>query len=112
MKINTEQQLELVDGNVINLTLTFGSLNRLSEKDPKLIEEYFTLQSKKEMLNDLEIAHILYIAYRCAENVEPTLEYKAFLDLIPSNRRVIYNMYAILLYPKNENSSSHFQEEH
>ena len=101
MKINTEQKLTLINGKEINLTLNYGSLNRLSAKEPKLVEEYFDIQSKTELLNDLEIAKTLYVAYRCAENEEPIMDYQNFLDNIPENRDTISTLYATLLFPKN-----------
>lgn len=111
MKINTERQLRLINGEEINLTLTYGSLNRLMAKEPTLVDDYFAIQAKIEPLNDLEIAKILYVAYRCASNTERTLTYEEFLDLMPSNRDTIYGLYANLMYPKNESSPSHFEGE-
>lgn len=97
--MNTEQELELTDGTKIKLTLTYGKLYKLKEKNPEALEEYFALQ-EKESQNELEMLKIIYIAYLCADN-KVQISFEEFLDRFPSNRKTMMTIYVDLLYPKN-----------
>ena len=97
--MNTEKILKLVDGTKAKLTLTYGKLYKLQNKNPEIVEEYLEIQ-KKDSLNEFEILKTIYVAYLCADN-DNNISFEEFLNKVPSNRRTMMEIYVDLLYPKN-----------
>lgn len=109
----TFQELELINGENIKLTLTFSRLLQVKNKRKKEYEEYNSVFSKKGNVdNTFDAITILYTAYLAA-NVEHlddnTLMSKTeFMDSIPQNMNLINIIAGKLTNPKlKKNSEKH-----
>lgn len=83
-------QFEL-EGETVDLTLTFYALNQLKNKHPREYKRYFEL-AKNGVVSDLDAVELIYVAYLCAnmEKMPDVYTYEEFLQKMKNGRKRIW----------------------
>ena len=83
---NTYQELELIDGTKVKLTLNFARLLRIKNRDPKFYDDLMRILQYKDFDVIFDTIRVLYAGYLCAkgENDEVLTE-EQFMELVPFN---------------------------
>ena len=83
---STYQELELIDGTKVKLTLNFARLLILKNKDPKFYDDLMRILQYKDFDVIFDTIRVLYAGYLCAkgENDEVLTE-EQFMELVPFN---------------------------
>ena len=83
---STYQELELIDGTKVKLTLNFARLLRIKNRDPKFYDDLMRILQYKDFVVIFDTIRVLYAGYLCAkgENDEVLTE-EQFMDLVPFN---------------------------
>lgn len=95
---NKTVTIELVTGKKVGLTLTFGLLYILREKQKESFEKYnnIVMGGIKDML---DYPTALYVAYLCKceeENTEPEFTESEFRNMLPFDMSEVVDVYADL----------------
>ena len=100
---NTCIEMELEDGQKVQLTLAFYRLYQLKAKNKDLYSHYNKIMTKGPE-EELDMIVILYTAYLCAniEHVEDCMSELEFMKLVPSNRKVIREIEEELIASKKK----------
>lgn len=112
---STYWDLELNNGDMVRLTLNFGSLYKLRMKNKDLYDKYNAVQKKeKKNIEELDLTVLIYVAYVCA-NIDngDIFSYEEFLDLMPCDREILGHVVTMLLTPskKKADSQKRFREQ-
>lgn len=100
---NTVQTLELNNGEVIELTLTFARLLKVKNHNKKLYGEFMNSLKNKDFDPLLDSAKVLYVAYLCGLNdLKDALSENDFLEELPMDLTVINQIVAELINPKKK----------
>lgn len=101
---NTIQTLELNNGEVIELTLTFARLLKVKNHNKKLYSDFMDSLKNKDFDIFFDSAKILYVAYLCGlnDNMNEALSENDFLEELPLNLEVINKTVADLINPKKK----------
>ena len=89
---NQNIELELTNGNKVNLTINFALLLQIRERYPEVYKRYNDLQTKgREAVKEIfDTLVIIYVGYLCANlNNSPLMGETEFYTLIP------YDLYLI-----------------
>ena len=80
---NTYQELELLNGNVVKLTLNFARLLKIKNDNVVLYTKL--MKVLQEGASDLieDCLTVLYVGYLCANLQKNTLSESEFIELIP-----------------------------
>lgn len=96
----TMQKLEMMNGKVLDHTLAFIRLNKVSKKYPEVFKKYCAVRNLEEEPTELDYATILYTAYLCANaDKEEVLTEEEYLNILPTNRKLIITYAIALTYP-------------
>lgn len=99
---NTLREFELTNGEVVNLTLTFGKLSALKSINPTLYAKYNRIMNGKSE-DILDIATVVYVAYWCANYGKDEMYTESdFMDLVPFDLGEIKRTMAELTRPKKK----------
>ncbi len=101
---NTYCDLELNNGSIVKLTLTFGRLNLLKRVNNELYQKYNKIIMQKSD-DILDLVTILYVAYWCAYyNAGQSNIYTEndFIELAPFDLSEIKRIYKQLTQPKKK----------
>ena len=95
--------LELLNGEKIDLKISFGLLYQLRVKRKELYERY----SKTILLGtkDLfEFIEIIYVAYLCANinNIDNCMQFNEFIELVPNDTTKLLTLANELTQPKKK----------
>ncbi|WP_302626812.1 hypothetical protein [uncultured Eubacterium sp.] len=96
--MNTYTSIQLTNEKQEKLTLTYGKLYKLQQKEKDLVERFLQIE-EQDKVNELEMAFVIYVAFRCANDVKTSFE--EFADMIPPNRSYLIEKYTELVFPKN-----------
>lgn len=102
---NTLYEIELLNGEKVNLSLTFARLYMLRAKDKPLYEKYNRLITK-EARDEVDSIFILYVAYACTHFDEERMSFNEFLEVVPYDRAVISDAIINLLTPSKKKKAS------
>ena len=80
MAVNTIIEVEMTDGSIQKMTLNFKNLYLLRNKDKKTYDEYMRI-SNKGAKDEIEVAEMLYAAYRCANIDKECMSLEDFLEI-------------------------------
>lgn len=98
-------EIELNNGEVVPLTLSYAALYKLRNSNKPLYDSYNKLMNKKDT-DELDMINIIYIAYVCASKDKVNaMSFEKFLELVPGDRSVIGNAIEMLLVPKKKQAS-------
>lgn len=106
-------EIELENGSVVSLTLSFAALYKLRNSNKPLYDKYNQLMNKKDT-DELDMVNIIYIAYVCGNIGKGNiLNFEEFLEIVPSDREVIGKAIETLLVPKKKQvSPKPFKQKH
>lgn len=100
---NTVQTLELNNGEVVELTLTFARLLKVKNHSKKLYEEFMGALKNKDFDIIFDSAKVLYVAYLCGlDDINNALSENDFLEELPMDFTVINTLVAELINPKKK----------
>lgn len=101
---NTVQTLELNNGEVIELTLTFARLLKVKNHNKKLYGEFMDSLKNKDFDIFFDSAKIIYVAYLCGlnDNMNNALSENDFLEELPMDFTAINQIVAELINPKKK----------
>lgn len=100
---NTVQTLELNNGEVVELTLTFARLLKVKNHSKKLYEEFMGSLKNKDFDIIFDSAKVLYVAYLCGlDDMNNALSENDFLEELPMDFTVINTLVAELINPKKK----------
>ena len=90
--------VSMEDGRKEKVTLNLGALMELSRKDKPLVDRYFELyrkfEGKKDTGTELDIAELIYIAYRAAHVKEDDyMTMEDFLYQLSDDRVAMANVF-------------------
>lgn len=97
------QEFTLTNGEVVNLSLSFGKLNILKKLNFGLYERFNrVLYGKSEDI--LDLVTMVYVAYWCANYNGTTELYKEedFFDLVEFNALELKRVFTALTQPKKK----------
>lgn len=100
MAVNTIIEVEMTDGSIQKMTLNFKNLYLLRNKDKKTYDEYMRI-SNKGAKDEIEVAEMLYAAYRCANIDKECMSLEDFLEILPVDRDEITEIVLKLQAKKN-----------
>lgn len=82
---NTYQELELVNGEIIKLTLNFGRLLQIKNSKPKLYEDLMRILQYKDFDIVFDSLKVLYVGYLCSQvgSDKETYTEEEFMELVP-----------------------------
>lgn len=103
----TMQELKLVDGSKIKLTLNFARLLKVKNHNKKLYEDYMTaLKGGKDFDPIFDSLKVLYVAYLCADSdklgTDEIMSEEEFIEMVPSDMELINTVAAGLIQPKKK----------
>ena len=102
----TFKELQLQNGEVIQLTLNFRRLLQLKNKRKKLYERYNLIYNKTAKDNTFDTITILYVAYLCANideiDSDKVMSEDEFMEEIPQSFVLINNIVTELTQPKSK----------
>lgn len=102
----TFKELQLQNGEVIQLTLNFRRLLQLKNKRKKLYERYNLIYNKTIKDNTFDTITILYVAYLCANideiDNDKVMSEDEFMEEIPQSFVLINNIVTELTQPKSK----------
>ena len=102
----TFKELQLQNGEVIQLTLNFRRLLQLKNKRKKLYERYNLIYNKTIKDNTFDTITILYVAYLCANideiDNDTVMSEDEFMEEIPQSFVLINNIVTELTQPKSK----------
>ena len=87
---NTYQEIELIDGNVVKLTLNFARLLKVKNDNPKMYERFMKVLQSQNFDVVFDSLTVLYTGYLCANiGNESILSEEEFIELVPFDLEVI-----------------------
>ena len=87
---NTYQELELLNGETVKLTLNFARLLKIKNDQPKVYDSFMKVLNNKEFDIVFDSLTVLYTGYLCANiNNESILSEDEFYENIPFDLEVI-----------------------
>lgn len=108
------QELELVNGEKIQLTLNFKRLLNVRNKRKDLYRRYndIMMNGPKDMFHNITI---LYVAYLCAiddpEDMDVAMDEGTFMELLPEYNVIMQKVMDLVNPKKPEASEEHSEEE-
>lgn len=87
---NTYQELELIDGQIVKMTLNFARLLKIKNDQPNIYDKFMDVLQKKDFDVISDSLAVLYAGYLCAniDNESVLSEYE-FVELIPFDLELI-----------------------
>lgn len=93
MNRNTFKKLELTNGEVVNLTMTFSSLLFVKNHDEKLYDRFMKIMQNKNFDIVFDALTVIYVGYICAnlKSLEDgtLLSEGDFMDIAPFDIAII-----------------------
>ena len=82
---NTYQELELINGEKVKLTLSFGRLLQIKNSKPKLYEDLMRILQYKDFDIVFDSLKVLYVGYLCSQvGVDKGIyTEEEFMELVP-----------------------------
>lgn len=104
-KLNTSIDFELINGDTVPLTISWGLLYQVRSKSKADYERYSKMVSAGVKDDVLGYVTIIYMGYLCAyiqQNGKPdgAMSEKDFLDLVPNDMELVVKTANALLSPK------------
>lgn len=104
---NTVTELEMADGTIVKLTLSYRYLMELSTFNRRAYNEYNAIWNKKEKdREEIDNVRAVYAAYLCAAIQEGTqdqaMSWDEFLDNVTLDREALGYALMELLAPKRK----------
>ena len=101
MAANTIIDVEMLDGSIKKMTLNFKNLYLLRNKDKKTYDEYMRISNKGPQ-DEMEVAMMLYVAYKCGNIDQECMPFEDFLEILPVNREEVSEIAMRLQQKKKE----------
>ena len=87
---NTYQELELIDGQIVKMTLNFARLLKIKNDQPNIYDKFMDVLQKKDFDVISDSLVVLYAGYLCANiDNESVLSEDEFVELIPFDLELI-----------------------
>ena len=87
---NTYQELELVDGQIVKMTLNFARLLKIKNDQPNIYDRFMDVLQKKDFDLISDSLAVLYAGYLCANiDNESVMTEDEFVELIPFDLELI-----------------------
>lgn len=87
---NTYQELELIDGQIVKMTLNFARLLKIKNDQPNIYDKFMDVLQKKDFDVISDSLAVLYAGYLCANiDNESVLSENEFVELIPFDLELI-----------------------
>lgn len=82
---NTYQELKLNNGETVKLTLSFGRLLHVKNREPKLYEDLMRILQYKDFDPVFDSVRVLYVGYLCAKvgSDQEVYTEEDFMDKVP-----------------------------
>lgn len=100
MAANTIVDVEMINGEILKMTLNFKNLYLLRNKDKKTYSEYMRISNAGPQ-DEMEVAMMLYTAYKCANLDQECKTFEDFIEILPVNREEVTEI-ALKLQPKKK----------
>lgn len=107
---NTYVEMEMEDGQVLKLTLTFIALLQLKRTHPEQYQDYARIMSKGPQ-DEFDMLTVLYTGYLCGlmmldGDVDGCMDYEEFITIITPDREYIAKTAKDLMNPKKATASA------
>ena len=102
-------KITMEDGTQESVTLGMGALAELSRRTPDLYQRYRSLYRKLgagEDIDELEMAEIIYIAYRAANPGKDCMEKDEFFNAMSDDREAMGNVFMLLFGVREKKQGS------
>ena len=99
---NTYQELELLNGEKVKLTLNFARLLKVKSDNPQLYDRFMKVLQNKDYDIVFDSLTVVYIAYLCANIGEETLTEDELSELIPFDLELINTIAGRLIQSKKK----------
>lgn len=98
---NTFQELELINGEVIKLTLNFAKLLNIKNNKEDLYTRFIKILNGKDLDIITDSLTVLYVGYLCA-NSDQVLSEEDFMELVPFDLELINVLAGKLIMSKKK----------
>lgn len=100
---NTYQELELMNGESIKMTLNFARLLKIKADQPQIYDRFMKVLQNKEFDIVFDSLTVLYTGYLCANiGNESILSEEEFVELIPFDLELINTKAGQLIQSKKK----------
>lgn len=87
---NTYQELELIDGQTIKMTLNFARLLKVKNDQPQIYDRFMKVLQNKDFDIISDSLAVLYVGYLCANvSNESVMTEDEFVELMPFDLELI-----------------------
>lgn len=87
---NTYQELELIDGQIVKMTLNFARLLKIKNDQPQIYDRFMGVLQKQAFDIVYDSLTVLYVGYLCANiGNESVLSEDDFVELMPFDLELI-----------------------
>lgn len=100
--MNTTYTLTLNDGKTVKLSTNFALLYKFRAEHKDMYDKYIRIRNNLKKADDLDACYVIYIGYRCA-NPDVNIEYEEFLELVPPDTAIVYDLFIKLTAPSKMN---------
>lgn len=109
-KLNTVYTMKSIDGDPIDLTLTYRYLLQLKRKHPEDYKEYNRIMTKgvEDEFDNIQIVYTGYLCQKIAEtgDTASAMSFDDFVDILPFDRMEIARAVGMLVSPKKTMASA------
>lgn len=107
---NTYVEMEMEDGQVLDLTLTYIALLNLKRKHEEQYREYNRIMVKGPQ-TEFDSLTIVYTAYLCGlvmkeGDIDDAMDYEEFISIMSPDREYLANICKQLVNPKKATASA------
>ena len=100
---NTYQEIELVDGQIVKMTLNFARLLKIKNDQPEIYDRFMKVLNNKDFDLISDSLTVLYVGYLCANiGDESILSEDEFVELIPFDLELINVKAGLLVQGKKK----------
>lgn len=100
---NTYQELELIDGQIVKMTLNFARLLKIKNDQPEIYDRFMKVLNNKDFDLISDSLTVLYAGYLCANiGDESILSEDEFVELIPFDLELINVKAGLLVQGKKK----------
>lgn len=98
---NTHITIVMENGKEVELTLSFGLLYQMRERDKDTYERYngIVMNGAKEMLDYVDGLHAAYVCGCIEKGTEPEMNRNEFMDNLPYEMTEVVEVYSELFSP-------------
>ena len=102
-------KITMEDGTQESVSLSMGAQLELAKRAPDLYDRYrffYKKMGKGEMMDELEVAEVIYIAYRAANTDKECMEMSEFFNRMSDDREEMGAVYQLLFGVREKKQGS------